>query len=312
MTASPAISIIMPAFNASNTIKESISSVQAQTLSDWELIIIDDGSSDETLSVAFEAKAIDDRIRVFQQINSGPSVARNLGIRKSRAPILAFLDSDDLWAQTRLDSMLRALAPRPSVGVLFSRTRFISHDGQKPGTLTRHFDQLSASDLLAENAVCSTSNIVCRQEVFEDCGRFTPGLHHAEDQEWLLRVALSQKWEVCGIDEELFFYRSSPDSQSADLAAMYKGWQLFVMRLGAKFPAQIVEAAHKSYGPFCRALARRAIRAGKPIQALHYLRLGLLHDPLLVLRQPRRTLLTLCGAFAACLPFSTLKELVAR
>ncbi|MEO1027776.1 MAG: glycosyltransferase family A protein [Pseudomonadota bacterium] len=308
----PLITVIMPAYCAADTITSSIETIRQQSFEDWELLIIDDGSTDRTLELAFKASRKDDRIRVYSQRNAGPSAARNYGIRQARSEFIAFLDADDLWAQTRLDDMLSALIPRLRVGVLFSRTRFMSADGKRLGTLTPHIDQLSATDLFAENPVCSTSNVVCRARVFADCGLFTKGLHHAEDQEWLIRVALSEKWDVCGFDSELFYYRSSDNSQSADLEAMMSGWCTMVDRLDIEFPGRIERPARAAFGPFCRSLARRALRAQRPMAALGYISRGLFHDPTLLFRQPRRTGLTLLGALAAQLPIQAIKERVAR
>lgn len=308
----PQITIIMPAYCAETTIAQSIESVRDQTLDDWELVIIDDGSNDRTLEIAFQASRCDDRIRVYSQQNAGPSAARNYGVRQARSEFIAFLDADDLWAQDRLKTMLDAIHPFRHIGVVFSRTSFMSADGSDVGTVTPHIAQLTPQDLLAENPICSTSNIFCRATVFADCGGFTKGLHHAEDQEWLLRVALSDKWEIHGVDAELFYYRSSADSQSANLAAMMRGWFELVDRLSETFPDSIKSASDRAFAPFCRALARRAIRAQRPLAAIYYILRGLIHDPSLLVRQPRRTGLTLIGAFAATLPIPAIKERVAR
>lgn len=228
MSQYPAVSIIMPAYNAAATIVASVQSVQAQTLKNWELIIVDDGSSDDTAEVALSLAKDDNRICVIQRCNRGPSAARNAGADLARGYVLAFLDADDFWAADRLSGMLKAFRDLPNAGVLFSRTRFLDAETLQPGTLTRYHDRLTASDLMAENALCSTSNIICFRSVFIESGGFKAGLHHAEDQDWLLRIALEDRWEIRGIDEEWFFYRSAPDSQSADLEAMRAGWHRMV------------------------------------------------------------------------------------
>ncbi|MEO0785604.1 MAG: glycosyltransferase, partial [Pseudomonadota bacterium] len=225
---------------------------------------------------------------------------------------LAFLDADDFWAPERLDGMLAALVSYPRAGVLFSRTRFVDADTLKPGTLTPHDAFLTAADIMAENAVCSTSNIVCRRAVFEETGGFADGLNHAEDQDWLLRVALQGRWQIRGIDAEWFFYRSSEASQSADLEAMRRGWAEMVSRAKQDFPVAVKNAARRAHGPIHRQLARRALRMGQPAAAFRYLWIALSRDPLLLARQPKRTLLTLAGACLSLIPHPKLKELVAQ
>jgi len=312
MSAQPAVSIIMPAYRAAQTLADSVRSVQDQTLPDWELIIVDDGSPDETASLASALAHKDERIRVIQQANAGPSAARNHGVRAAKSDVLAFLDADDFWAPERMDGMMAELVSNPRAGVLFSRTRFVDADTLKPGTLTPHNAFLTAADIMAENAVCSTSNIVCRRAVFEQTGGFADGLNHAEDQDWLLRVALQGRWQIRGIDAEWFFYRSSEASQSADLDAMRRGWAEMVARAKQDFPGAAKNAARRAHGPIHRQLARRALRMGQPVAAFSYLWIALSRDPLLLARQPKRTLLTLAGACLSLIPHPKLKELVAQ
>lgn len=312
MNPTPLVSIIMPAYNASATLAASVESAQAQTLRDWELIIVDDGSTDNTADIATALAKDDPRICVLQRTNRGPSDARNAGVDVARAEILAFLDADDFWAAERLAGMIKAFKANPSAGVLFTRTRFIDSHTLRPGTLTQYRAELRAADLMAENALCSTSNIVCRTEVFKSNDGFTAGLNYAEDQDWLLRVALENKWQILGLDEEWFFYRSSDASQSADLTAMRDGWLRMVGRACLEFPETAPAAARRAYGPIHRQLARRALRLAQPRQALKFLRLALQHDPMMLVRQPRRTGLTLAGTILSLIPNKALKELVAR
>lgn len=312
MTSPPIVSIIMPAYNASATIAASVQSAQAQTLANWELIIVDDGSSDDTAQIALSLAESDPRICVLQCPNRGPSVARNKGANIAGAEVLAFLDADDFWAPERLAGMIEMFDANPKAGVLFSRTRFVDAQTLRPGTLTPHRARLRATDLMAENALCSTSNIVCRKQVFESNEGFTPGLNYAEDQDWLLRVALDNKWHIIGLDEEWFFYRSSETSQSANLTAMRDGWLHMVGRACLEFPETAPAAARRAYGPIHRQLARRALRLAQPHQAFKFLSLALKHDPMMLFRQPKRTGLTLLGTLFSLLPSQALKELVAR
>lgn len=313
MTNRPQVSVIMPAYNAERTISDSIRSVKSQTLTDWELIILDDGSSDETLRLARTHAERDRRIRVISQRNSGPSIARNRGVEEARADVVAFLDADDRWAAERLAGCMRIFSREPDIGVVFSRTRFMDQLGERLGTLSPAFKKkLCIAQLMAENPACSTSNFVCRRAVFEDCGGFARDLHFAEDQEWLLRVALEGRWDICGVNAEWFFYRSSAESQSSDLEKMREGWGELMRRAMAAYPEQATPHYHIAYAPFHRYLARRALRMGRPSSALNYLGMAIRHEPLIILRQPKRTLLTLAGACLSCLPHPLFKELVAK
>lgn len=101
------ISIIMPTYNSEKYIKAAIKSVQDQTLTDWELLIVDDASSDKTVEIAKQYAAIDNRIKVFQlETNGGPAKARNLGLKNVSGMYIAFLDSDDLWMPEKLEKQI--------------------------------------------------------------------------------------------------------------------------------------------------------------------------------------------------------------
>ena len=312
MIRAPRFSIVMPAYNASATISDSIRSVQDQTLTDWELLVLDDGSSDDTLEIVRSHAELDRRIRVFSQDNSGPSVARNRGVKESNSDIIAFLDADDFWAPERLQGCMHIFESEPEIGVIFSRTRFMDEHGQQLGTLSPAFRDLCISQFMAENPACSTSNFTCRREVFEDVGGFAEDLHFAEDQDWLLRVVLDGTWDVCGVNAEWFFYRSCASSQSSDLEQMRRGWEVLMRRALTAYPEKAALHHRVAYAPFHRYLARRALRMGSPSRALHYLGMAIRFEPLIILRQPKRTLLTLAGVCLSSLPHPIFKELVAK
>src|SRR5437879_1424517 len=113
----PAVSIITPAYNAEPYLAETVRSVLAQTFGDFEMIIVDDGSTDGTAAVAQRFAEGDSRIRVVRQRNAGISGARNTAMAQAKAPIFALLDSDDIWFPNYLDEQLRLLSESPGVGV---------------------------------------------------------------------------------------------------------------------------------------------------------------------------------------------------
>ena len=110
----PLVSVITPAFNAGRYIGETIASVQGQTWRDWELLVVDDGSSDDTADRVREF-LWDRRIRLLSQSNCGVSAARNAGLRLARGSYIAFLDADDAWKPENLERKLHALTTTPSV-----------------------------------------------------------------------------------------------------------------------------------------------------------------------------------------------------
>lgn len=122
----PEVSVIMPTYNASDYIQESINSVIAQTFSNWELIIIDDGSTDTTFSIVEHYCNQDQRIKYFYQVNGKQGKARNLGVSHSNGKYVAFLDSDDLWMPEKLEIQLQQIEEK-NVDLVFSDS-YIFHD----------------------------------------------------------------------------------------------------------------------------------------------------------------------------------------
>lgn len=129
-TAPPAVSIILPTYQRAALIGRAIASVLAQTVADFELLVVDDGSTDDTAATV--ARIADPRLRYLRgERNRGAGAARNLGIRESRAPLLAFQDSDDEWVPTRLARHLAVLADAPAVGVVYSDMERLHVDGRR-------------------------------------------------------------------------------------------------------------------------------------------------------------------------------------
>src|SRR5262249_27723626 len=116
-SARPKVSVIIPAYNTEKFLAETIRNVLDQTYGDYEVIVVDDGSSDGTLGVA---RSFEPRIKVLAQPNGGPASARNLAIRNSRGDYIAFLDSDDLWMTDKLEEQIAFLGRNPAVGLVYS------------------------------------------------------------------------------------------------------------------------------------------------------------------------------------------------
>lgn len=312
MTYPPKVSIIMPIYNAESSLNVSIESVRAQSFSNWELILVDDGSTDNSYHIVYAAAQREGRIRLYRQTNSGPSTARNLGIEKSAGAFVAFLDADDRWSTKRLAHMLAAFDTKPKAGVLFSRTQFVDAASGQLGTTSPHRDKLTPATLLAENPVCSTSNIICRRSVIEQIGGFRDGLDFAEDQDWLLRVALDGRFEIRGVADVSFHYACAHNSQSSDLAAMHAGWLRMADHATLSHGRTVGPLRPFAYAQFLRYLARRALRMRRGDEALNYIVRALHQHPGLIFKQPKRTALTLIGALISFTRIRHLQELAAQ
>jgi len=215
----PTISVIVPAYNAARTILKTIESVQQQSFPDFELIVIDDGSTDQTLELLTTVK--DPRIKLFSYENGGVSVARNRGISHATGEFIAFLDTDDLWTQDKLELQLAALRQHVIAGVAYSWTYSMDEQGKfcyadKP----LFFEGNVYANLLVWNFLVSGSNPLIRRQALESVGKFDPTLTHGED--WELYLRLAANWPFVVVPKLQILYRRTSGSASSKIEVMEK------------------------------------------------------------------------------------------
>jgi glycosyltransferase involved in cell wall biosynthesis len=200
----PAVSVVVATRNYGRYLAGALRSVLGQSFADLEVIVIDDGSTDETPEI-IRPFLSDPRVRCYRTDGLGQSRAKNLGIVQGRGPLIAFLDGDDEWLPTKLERQL-PLFRDPAVGAVYSRRTLMDERGRDlptpPTTPARGnvFDTM-----LVQNPVCFSS-VVVRKSVFEAVGLFDPGLPLAIDYDLWLRVARHFKFDY--VDEALVRYRT--------------------------------------------------------------------------------------------------------
>jgi glycosyltransferase involved in cell wall biosynthesis len=207
------ISVVIPMFNSAEFIGDAINSVLAQTFTEWELIVVDDGSSDEGASIVRRYR--DPRINLIQQPNSGVSAARNRGILSARNELVALLDADDLWMPDHL-STIEALARRfpqavlccaPNVRFMPSGEKYITK--QNPMRLSAEDGFSIIHDVGSEAAQYDlpfgSSSVMLRNSALKRVGGFSPGIHNGED--WLLFLHLSCLGPVAYSSRRTVYYR---------------------------------------------------------------------------------------------------------
>lgn len=252
----PRCSIVIPVFNAEATLSATISSIATQSLADWELILVDDGSSDKSWQIARDYAAQDARITVLRNPGKGPSAARNIGaLKHANGDILAFCDADDLWLPDKLADVCTTLE-NGSAEACFGRVGFFRHMPDTPRTRSSVPEaEVSIPMLMGENPVCTLSNLSIRREVFRATGGFREDMVHNEDLEFLIRL-VGQGHRLHGLQADHVRYRLSPLGLSSDLSAMRAGRNA-ALKTAAVFghaPDPRAEAIHLRY------LARRALR----------------------------------------------------
>ena len=182
MSVEPSVSVVIPTFERRRSVIEAVWSALAQTRGDLEVIVVDDGSTDGT---AAAVGAIDGRVKVVRRPNGGPAAARNTGIRQARAPILAFLDSDDRWHPRHLEEMLGLLDSHPAAVLACTGGATHGDDSLKrPGGLTH------AAPAVLLGGLLYTSAVGVKREAIEAVGGFDERLRVTEDSDLWCRLSL--------------------------------------------------------------------------------------------------------------------------
>lgn len=219
----PLVSVVMPAYNAADYIDAAITSVLRQTLKNLELLVVDDGSSDDTASVVARRAAEDQRVSLFRQANAGPGPARNTGFEAARGRFFAFLDSDDAWTPTFLERQVALLESRPDVDVVFGNAwcRGGTRDRQPARSTAPDPRRLRLEDLLADDSLHFIM-AVFRREVVDRVHGFDPRFLTNEEYEMWLRAGLAG-FTFARNPEPLGWYTCRPDSLSSSEVRMLEG-----------------------------------------------------------------------------------------
>lgn len=301
----PTVSVIVPLFNTERYIAATLVSVLAQTFTDFEIIVVDDGSTDRGPSIA--AQISDERVRVFGQVNRGLAGARNAGIREARGRFIAFLDADDLWHPDKLAEHMAVLDARPEVGLTFSHSRLIDDDGVDLGlTQTPSTQAFAPEDVFCRNPVGNGSAPVLRRAALDSIayfdevrGRmawFDENFRQSEDIECWTRIAATTAWQLDVIPRALTDYRVAQGGLSANTEKQLESWKRFRAKVKCYAPHLDAVAGDRAEAYQHRYLARRAIMAGDGKKALQLMARALGLSPQIVRDEPARTLATLGAA----------------
>jgi hypothetical protein len=207
----PEVSIVVPVFNGAATIARTLESLRRQTYTNWELIVVDDGSNDDTVDRV--ARVRDTRIRLITTSRGGRSRARNRGLAQASGRFVAFCDADDLWTPDKLGRQVEALRLHPDAGAAYIWTAFIDERDRflfaKNGSLLQGDVY---ADLLATFFLASGSNVLARRRCLEVVGGFDERLTSVEDWELWLRVA--RCWPFVVVRRHQTLYRLTVGSAS--------------------------------------------------------------------------------------------------
>lgn len=212
-------SVVIPLFNKSQHIQKAVNSVLNQTFPDFEIIVVNDGSTDKSLSIVEQIK--DERVKIINQPNSGVSTARNNGVKASKYDYIAFLDADDWWDEHFLEEMKVLIEKYPDAGIYGSKYDIVKFgrvrkdDVGLPDSFTDGFiDYLKTYAIRYFMPICSSA-VVIKKSVFEELKGFKPQLKFGEDFDLWVRVAL--KYKVAYKNKSLAYFNQDVDIKNRAL-----------------------------------------------------------------------------------------------
>ena len=221
----PLVSVVIPVYNGANTIKRTLQSVSAQTHLNLEIIVVDDGSVDDTPAIVRSHCIADRRVGLLHQANGGVARARNTGLRHARGEFVAFIDADDLWHPTRVAKHVTVMrAGGDKVAVVYSPCRWIDeHDNVIGSSCAYGCSGSVLLRLIYSNFVGNGSALLLRRPAALEAGGFDPGLRDngiEGCEDYLLQLKLAQRYEFGLMPEYLVGYRVYSPRMSSDGARM--------------------------------------------------------------------------------------------
>lgn len=274
----PKVSVIIPAFNAMLYLPETVESVLRQTFTDFEVLIVNDGSSDNTAQWA--SQLVDPRVKLISQANQGLPGARNTGITHAQGEYLAFLDADDIWEPTKLEKQVHLLEENPTVGLVYTWSALVDHTGKSTGRVFAYCAEGDAwKKLIEENVVGCGSAAMVRRCCFETVGVFDRNLRSAED--WDMWIRIGSRYRFAVIKEPLVQYRQHPSSMSKNWQVMEQAFRIVIEKAFQSAPPELMYLKNRSYGYINLCSAWKALQSSDRDYklAIHFRAAAIAHYP---------------------------------
>lgn len=293
------ISVVLPVFNGEGTVRETIQCVLGQTVQDWELIIINDGSTDGTAELLDQIQ--DSRVKVFSFENAGLSASRNRGLAMAKGDYISFIDADDLWTPQKLASQAALMNQSEQTAVVYSWTDFIDEAGEflHTGTHAKASGNLY-EQLFVANFLESGSNALIRREALVAVGGFDESLTAAEDWDCFLKLARHHEFAV--VPAVQVFYRQPTTSMSSNFIRQEKECLRVINRALQATPEPLQPLHHLSLSNLYLYLVTKALQfplnRAKGWAAVRFLAVAIAKNPQLI--RQRRQLLTILAVKAVC------------
>ena len=301
----PTVSVVMPVYNTAKYVQSAIVSVLVQSFEDFELLIVDDAGTDNSIALCREFT--DPRVRIISQENRGLAGARNTGIRNARGKYIALLDSDDLWEPEKLERHVAHLNASPKVGVSYAASLMMEEDGLLLRLVQRpKLRGVTARDVFLRNPVGNGSAPVIRRETLEaiafynhergELDYFDETFRQSEDIECWCRIALTTDWAFEGIHGAFTRYRINENGLSANVIRQFETWSRVRDRVVSLDPAFAARWAKTAEAYQLRYLARRCVRMGDGAMAWSLMKDALKANADILWQEPAKSLTTLGAA----------------
>lgn len=284
----PPVSVILCAYNGADFLAATVDSALAQTYSAFELIVIDDGSTDGSPELL--RKYSDPRVRTIRQRNLGAAAALQTGIEIARGKYVALLDQDDLWEPDKLECHVDVLESKPDVDLTFSWFRVIDGQGNDIGLhSSRHSGTISFADLLRDFVIGAASNVVIRGSALLGV-QVDASLPRVYDWDLCLRIALLAPDNVEAIPRELMRYRRRGGQISSNVNALKQEWLRALEKLRGLAPLQVAPVEKLARSNMNRYFARLAYERASYASGLQHLGEGFHNAPAAFLADSRNWL----------------------
>jgi len=280
----PLVSVVVPSYNAQNTIRETLRSILRQTYSHMEVIVVDDGSTDKTGEIVRSMARMDDRLRLLHQKNAGVAAARNRGIEAAKGKFIAPIDADDIWfsrnLEKQVDRMLRIDDP---VDVVYSWSLEIDQNGRLSGGFhSARFEGMVFFALLQAFFMGHASATLIRGKCFEKLGGYDSSLRNRNAEgceDWDLYLRLAERYRFGVVPEFLIGYRQVPGNMGTRLNAMAASHDLVLKKVKDRRPDISNKWYRWSRGNFRLYLAMRSRENRQWKKGMDFILRGLLLDP---------------------------------
>lgn len=277
------VTVVIPAFNAARTIDETLRSVRAQTHSNIEIIVVDDGSVDKTADIVSRHAREDARIRLIRQLNGGVARARNRGVWEAQAALIAPIDADDLWSATKLERQIEALK-RGGDRVSLVYTLYASID-ERSGIIQKEADSGVEGNALvalcAGNFIGNGSSPLIRKTAILEVGGYNTSLREAGAEgceDYLLYLEIAERYDFSVVREHLTGYRLHKRSMSSAGIKMFRSYHAVTTEMISRHP-QYAPLIKMSRVNMAKVLYRRVVYARRPLDGAYLIWQMALMDP---------------------------------